>query len=243
MSAFFAACPDPDTTLSVVPIVDDDPVPPSLSADEWDILRRVNGRKTILHFLRESRMPLHLAAYHLLALMKEGYIEAFATGGETGTGGEEPSTEGKRPGRLRQMFRGNRGGEELPRDPVGRMCLLANHFIAQAGNVGAGFRPTWDEIKRTRPLASVLAVGEDGFFPHQFAAEVQAWGGHAEDWRDVEVETREALEALVGRLYRDLFLKEGKKRADAVLRRVLQEAPEEDGMPSFDNLQESLPAA
>jgi hypothetical protein len=243
MNAFFAACPDPDTTLSVVPIGDDDPVPPSLSTEEWDLLRRVNGRKTILHFLRESRLPLHMAAYHLLALMKEGYIEASARGEGDEAGEEDRVCNGKRPSGLRRMFRGSRSEEEAPRDSVGRMCLLANRFITQAGDAGADFRRIWKEIRRTRPLASVLEVGEDGFHPGQFAADLEAWGGHAEDWQDVEVETREALEALVSRLYRDLFLKEGKKRADAALRRVLQEVPEEDGIPSFNTLQESLPAA
>jgi hypothetical protein len=245
MKAFFSACPDPGTILNVVPIGEDDPVPPALSSEEWDILRRVNGRKTVLHFLRESKQPLHLAVCHLLGLVKEGYVRTSVPEGCGESDAEEgaPGTTGKRPKRLLRVFRGSRDEDETPRDPVGRLCLLANRFLDLAGISGEGFRQTWGEIQRIHPLASLLAVAEDGFSPSQFATEVEAWGRHADDWQDVEHEIREALQALVSRLYRNLFLKEGKKRADAVLRRVLQEMPEEDEMSSLANLQESLPAA
>jgi len=246
MRAFFQACPDPDASVSIVPIPDDAPPPPAITAEEWGILRRVNGRKTVLHFLRESRLPIHLTVANLLGLMREGYLRIGA-GSEEQDDAESPDDSAteespRRKGSLRRMFQGSRGGA-VPDDPVGRMCLLVNRFIDQSGAVKRSFRDTWNDICRNRPLASALAPCEDGFQPGEFATTLEAWGNHKQDWADVEHETREALEALMSRMYRDLFLKEGKKRADSVLRRVLQELPEGEGTDSIARLGETLPAA
>jgi len=247
LHSLFSRCPDPWARVQVITSGADDPPPDVLLPGEWETLARVNGRRAVEDLLRESRLPIYETATHLVSLREHGSIEIIsepAPREKVAPKVRERSRRVGRMGRWRGLLQIGRGVEEAPKDIVGRTCLLVNCLLEHAGEFAEELDESWHEILHTHPLASVLTLGEAGFDPHEFRSVMKAWGGNAEDWRDIEDEARDALWTLLSRFYHDLVVVGDKKRADAIFRRAWQDYPGDgDGIPKIEDLEAILPAA
>jgi hypothetical protein len=241
-----SSCPDPSAKARVIPLGEDDAPRGVLSPGEWDTLARVNGRRTVEDLIRDSRLPVYETARHIVRLKEHLYMELVSAEKQQPSEGEEPrrDAKGSRAGRLRGMFQIGRGTDEIPEDLIGKTCFYVNRLIEHAGDSVQSPEQAWEKVLHVHPLASLLTLAQSGFDPLQFGEAVAAWGGHEEDWKDIESETREALLKLLNNYYREMVHSQGKKRADSVFRRAWQNLPASDGaVPKIEELEEALSAA
>jgi hypothetical protein len=238
LKALLERCPQPGTVL--VPVLPSEDDPPSiLEPDEWQMMARIDGRRDLHDLLPTSPFPCHVAAALLGSMLEKGVLVPASPEEDAVSASseflEEPAPA--RGGILRRILSGRKEQELLPPDRVGQYAVASNRLSEGIRERAVSTLETaWRGILGEFPGARILSFEKGLFDPSSFTNEVAVWGNHPEYWETVRRDCEEALVRFLARIIREVRSVDGRKKAEALFRKAVQDLDGLEGLPAFEEL-------